>query len=290
MLNGTFRIGGDLPVHRLGFGSGQLAGPGYWAARRPTEQAAAILRRAVERGVTLIDTADNYGPDVVEEMIACGLHPYPASLVIATKGGVVRTGPDAWHHAGRPEQLRAQCEASLRRLRIDTIDLYQLHRIDPDVPLAEQMGALSDLQRAGKIRHIGVDTVTADELERCLAEAAIASVQNRYNLLDRDSENVLTICETRDIAFLPWFPLGKGLLVTGGDGSELPAIAEVADRHGATTSQIALAWLLHRSPVILPTPGTASLTHLDENLAAAGIALNAADLSRLNRLAAPATP
>ncbi|GAA1846184.1 aldo/keto reductase [Asanoa iriomotensis] len=289
MSNETFHLGGDLPVRRLGFGSGQLAGPGYWRARLDTARSTTILRRAVERGVMLVDTADNYGPDVVEELIADALHPYPTGLVIATKCGVVRTGPDVWHHAGRPEQLRAQCEASLRRLRLDTIDLYQLHRIDPDVPLTEQLGALAELQQAGKIRHIGVDTVTAEELGRCLAEAEIASVQNRYNLIDRDSERVLAMCEARNIAFLPWFPLGKGLLATGGEGGVLRAIVEVAHRHGATASQIALAWLLHRASVILPTPGTASLAHLDENLDAAGIVLDADDLRQLDELTMPAS-
>ncbi|GIG87944.1 oxidoreductase [Plantactinospora endophytica] len=276
-------------MRRLGFGSGQLAGPGYWQARLDAARSTAILRRAVERGVTLIDTADNYGPDVVEELIAAALHPYPTGLVVATKGGVVRTGPDVWHHAGRPEQLRAQCEASLRRLQVDTIDLYQLHRIDPEVPLAEQLGTLVELQRAGKIRHIGVDTVTADELECCLAEATIASVQNRYNLVHRDSERVLAMCEARNIAFLPWFPLGKGVLTTGGEGSHSRTIAEIAQRYAATISQIALAWLLHRAPVVLPTPGTASLAHLDENLDAADISLDAEDLRQLDALAAPAS-
>src|SRR5262245_54941103 len=207
MYSQIFQLVGDLLVARLGFGSGQLAGRGYWRARLDVARSTAILRRAVERGVTLIDTADNYGPEVVEELIAAALHPYPTGLVIATKGGVVRTGPDAWYHAGRPQQLRTQCEASLRRPRVDSIDLYQLHRIDPEVSLAEQLGALTELQEAGKIRHIGVDTVTADELKRCLAQATIASVQNRYNLIDRESERVLAMCQARGIAFLPWFPL-----------------------------------------------------------------------------------
>lgn len=289
MSSETFQLGGDLPVRRLGFGSGQLAGPGYWRVRLDVARSTAILHRAVERGVTLIDTADNYGPDVVEELIATALHPYPTGLVIATKGGVVRTGPDVWHHAGRPQQLRTQCEASMRRLRVDTIDLYQLHRIDPEVPLAEQLGALTELQQAGKIRHIGVDTVTADELERCLAQATIASVQNRYNLIDRESARVLAICQAWGIAFLPWLPLGKGLLTTGGEAGHLRTIAEVAQRHAATASQIALAWLLHHAPVILPTPGTASLAHLDENLDAADIALDTEDVRRLDALTAPAS-
>ena len=216
------------------------------------------------------------------------MSPIPAPLLPETRRALGQVGPDVWHHAGRPQQLRAQCEASLRRLRVDTIDLYQLHRIDPEVPLAEQLGALTELQQAGKIRHVGVDTVTADELERCLAEATIASVQNRYNLIDRDSERVLAMCQERGIAFLPWFPLGKGSLTTCGEGGHLRTIAEVAQRHAATASQIALAWLLQHAPVILPTPGTASLAHLDENLDAAGITLDTEDVRQLDALTAPA--
>ncbi|MFF7698703.1 aldo/keto reductase [Streptomyces lydicus] len=274
----TFALGGELPVRRLGFGTGGLVGTGYWGPRHDDpEHAVALLRRAVTRGVTLIDTADNYGPDVAEELVARALHPYPEGLVIATKGGVVRTGPDVWHIAGRPEQLRAMCEASLRRLRTDTIDLYQLHRLDPGVPMADQLGALHELRQEGKIRHIGLDSVDAGQLRQAQESAAIASVQNRYNLLDRASEDVLELCARRGTAFLPWFPLGHGAL-TGGAGA---ALTEVAARHGATNGQIALAWLLHRSPVLLPTPGTGSPAHLDENLAAAGIALTDEDLAQL---------
>ncbi|MFF8372706.1 aldo/keto reductase [Streptomyces lydicus] len=274
----TFAIGGELIVRRLGFGTGGLVGPGYWGPRHDDPApAVALLRRAVAHGVTLIDTADNYGPDVAEELVARALHPYPESLVIATKGGVVRTGPDIWHLAGRPEQLRAMCEASLRRLRTDTIDLYQLHRLDPDVPMADQLGTLQELRQEGKIRHLGLDSVDAGELRQAQEIAAIASVQNRYNLLDRASEDVLELCAQHGTAFLPWFPLGHGAL-TGGAGA---ALAEVAARHGATSGQIALAWLLHRSPVLLPTPGTGSPAHLDENLAAAGIALTEEDMAQL---------
>lgn len=277
-----FSLGGELPVRRLGLGTGGLVGPGYWGPRHDDPQrSVALLRRAVEHGVTLIDTADNYGPDVAEELVARALHPYPEGLVIATKGGVVRTGPDVWHLAGRPEQLRAGCEASLRRLRTDTLDLYQLHRLDPDVPMADQLGALLDLQREGKIRHIGLDSIDAAELTRAREIAPIASVQNRYNLLDRAAEDVLERCEQHGIAFLPWFPLGNGAL-TGAAGAVLTAIAA---RHGATTGQIALAWLLHHSPVLLPTPGTGSPAHLDENLAAGRIALTDGDLAQLNALA-----
>lgn len=276
-------IGGEPAAGRLGFGTGGLVGPGYWGPRHDDPQRpVALLRRAVEHGVTLIDTADNYGPDVAEELVARALHPYPEGLVIATKGGVVRTGPDRWHIAGRPEDLRAMCEASLRRLRTDTLDLYQLHRLDPQVPMADQLGTLTELQQAGKIRHIGLDSVSAAELARAQQLAPIASVQNRYHLLDRAAEDVLELCEERGTAFLPWFPLGNGTL-TGGAG---PTLATVAARHGATPGQIALAWLLHRSPVLLPTPGTGSPAHLDENLAAADIALTERDLALLGALAA----
>ncbi|MFG2137504.1 aldo/keto reductase [Streptomyces sp. NPDC048650] len=274
-----FPIGGDLSVRRLGFGTGALVGPGYWGARHEDPQrAVAVLRQAVERGVTLIDTADNYGPDVAEELVARALHPYPAGLVIATKGGVVRTGPDIWHIAGRPERLRAMCEASLRRLRVETIDLYQLHRLDPEVPMAEQLGALTELRQAGKIRHIGLDSVGVAELARASECAPIASVQNRYHLMDRESEDVLAWCAERGTAFLPWFPLGHGALTGAADA----ALTGVARRHGATTGQVALAWLLHRSPVLLPTPGTGSLDHLAENLDAGHLALTAQDMAQLD--------
>ncbi|WP_438488096.1 aldo/keto reductase [Streptomyces sp. S186] len=323
----AFSLGGTTVVGRLGFGTGGLVGPGYWGLRHEDpERALGVLRRAVDRGVTLIDTADNYGPDVAEELVARALHPYPEGLVIATKGGVVRTGPDVWHIAGRPEQLRAMCVASLRRLRTDTIDLYQLHRLDPEVPMADQLGALLELQQAGKIRHIGLDSIDAAQLAKARALAPIASVQNRYNLLDRASEDVLKLCERTGTAFLPWFPLGNGRLTGGGDGrssrgggaaatvgsagavgsvgpagassSARPvrpvrpvrpahpadALASVAAAHGATIGQIALAWLLHRSPVLLPTPGTGSPAHLDENLAAARISLTEEELARLDVL------
>ncbi|MGW0549952.1 aldo/keto reductase [Streptomyces altiplanensis] len=258
---GTFSIGGDLPVRRLGFGTAQLTGPGYWGPRGERADAVAVLRRAAERGVTLIDTADNYGPGLAEELVAEALHPYPDGLVVATKGGVVRTSADAWHVAGRPEDLRAMCDASLRRLRTGTIDLYQLHRFDPDVPMAEQLGALDELRTAGKIRHIGLDCVTVGQLEEALALTDIASVQNRFNLVDRSSEDVLELCEARGIAFLPWFPLANGELKGRG--------------------QLALAWLLHRSPVLCPTPGTGSLVHLEENLAAAELRLSAEEMAEL---------
>ncbi|MDQ1025325.1 pyridoxine 4-dehydrogenase [Streptomyces umbrinus] len=288
MIPEIFQLAGELPARRLGYGTAQLTGPGYWGPRGEARDAVAVLRRAVERGVTLIDTADNYGPSVAEELVAEALYPYPDGLVIATKGGVVRTGPDAWHIEGRPERLRAMCEASLRRLRLDTIDLYQLHRLDPDVPMAEQLGALDELRREGKIRHLGLDSVTPGQLEAARELTNIASVQNRYNLTDRASEPLLKLCEAHGIAFLPWFPLGNGSLTTDRAGTDIAAAhgvsADIAAAHGVSPGQIALAWLLHRSPVLCPTPGTGSLAHLEENLDAAAVRLRAEDMSRLDAL------
>lgn len=278
MIPEIFELAGQLPVRRLGYGTAQLTGPGYWGPRGEARDAVAVLRRAVERGVTLIDTADNYGPSVAEELVAEALYPYPAGLVIATKGGVVRTGADAWHIEGRPERLRAMCEASLRRLRLDTIDLYQLHRLDPDVPMAEQLGALDELRREGRIRHIGLDSVTTEQLDAARELTDIASVQNRYNLTDRASEPLLRLCEAHGIAFLPWFPLGNGSLTTDA------VCADIAAAHGVSPGRIALAWLLHRSPVLCPTPGTGSLAHLEENLDAAAVRLSEEDMSRLDAL------
>jgi aryl-alcohol dehydrogenase-like predicted oxidoreductase len=275
MVSESFVLGGELPVRRLGFGTAQLTGPGYWGPRGDARDAVAVLRRAVERGVTLVDTADNYGPAIAEELVAEALYPYAEGLLIATKGGVVRTSDRAWHVDGRPERLRAMCEASLRRLRLDTIGLYQLHRLDPAVPPAEQLGTLAALRTEGKIRHIGLDTVTAEHLEAALELRDIASVQNRFNLLDRDSEPLLKLCEARGIAFLPWFPLGNGSLIAD------PECARIAAAHGATPGQIALSWLLHRSPVLCPTPGTGSLAHLEENLDAGGVRLTAEDMAAL---------
>lgn len=279
--DGSFLLGGELPVRRLGYGTAQLTGPGYWGPRGERQESLAVLRAAVEQGVTLIDTADNYGPGVAEELVAEALHPYRDGLVIATKGGVVRTSDSAWHIAGRPEQLRAMCEASLRRLRTDRIDLYQLHRLDPQVPMAEQLGALDGLRQEGKIRYIGLDTLTADQLEQALSLTGIASVQNRFNLLDRSSDAVLKVCEAHGLAFLPWFPLANGALT--GEGAA--ALAGVAERHGATHGQTALAWLLHRSPALCPTPGTGSPVHLGENLRAREILLSTEDMSLLEALA-----
>ncbi|MBO1335486.1 aldo/keto reductase [Streptomyces sp. VRA16 Mangrove soil] len=278
----AFAIGSDLPVRRLGYGTVHLTGHGAWGPRGTDADASSVLRRAVELGVTLIDTADNYGPGIAEERVAAALHPYAEGLVIATKGGVVRTSADAWHIEGRPDRLRAMCEASLRRLRVDRIDLYQLHRFDPDVPAAEQLGALRELRDEGKIRHVGLDSVRAEQLQEALdlGIVPIVSVQNRYNVLDRVSEPLLKLCEAHGIAFLPWFPLGNGTL-TGH-----PALTEIAAAHGATPSQVALAWLLHHSPVLCPTPGTGSVAHLEENVAAARLRLTDEDLVRLDALTA----
>ncbi|MET9498062.1 aldo/keto reductase [Streptomyces sp. NPDC006552] len=276
----TFRIGSDLPVRRLGYGTVRLTGPGCWGPRGSDAEAIAVVRRAVELGVTLIDTADNYGPDIAEERVAAALHPYADDLVIATKGGVVRDSAESWHVEGRPERLRAMCEASLRRLRLERIDLYQLHRLDPGVPMAEQLGALKELRDAGKIRHVGLDSVTAAQLRAALDLdiVPIVSVQNRYNVLDRASEPLLALCAERGIAFLPWFPLGNGTLAAD------PVCADIATAHGASPSQIALAWLLHHAPVLCPTPGTGSPAHLSENMGAQAIRLTPGDLSRLDAL------
>ncbi|MEU9179098.1 aldo/keto reductase [Streptomyces sp. NPDC048550] len=280
MMDDLFLLGGDLPVRRLGLGTGGLVGPGYWGPRGSRAEARALLHTAVDRGVTFLDTADNYGPDLAEELIAESLHPYGEQLAIATKGGVVRTGPDRWHLAGRPEQLRERCEASLRRLRVECIDLYQLHRFDPSVPMAEQLGALAGLQEEGKIRHIGLDTVTAEQLGRALELVPVAAVQNPYNLLDRSSAEVLALCEARGIAFLPYYPLGSGVLTR----ESAAAVTAVAAEHRAGPGQIALAWLLHRSPVLCPMPGTGSPVHLAENIDAATIHLTSGELAVLDAL------
>ncbi|MER5483242.1 aldo/keto reductase [Streptomyces sp. NPDC002812] len=276
----TFALGGDLPVRRLGLGTGGLVGAGYWGPRAERSASVALLRTAVARGVTLIDTADNYGPHLAEELVAEALHPYGEDLVVSTKGGVVRTGPDEWHAAGRPEELRAMCEASLRRLRLDRIDLYQLHRFDPAVPPAEQLGTLAELRAEGKIRHIGLNTVTAEQLREALSLVPVASVQNPYNLLDRSSAELLALCEERGIAFLPYYPLGSGALTR----ESAAALTAVATEHGASTGQIALAWLLRHSPVLCPTPGTGSPDHLAENLDAATVQLTPQEVSLLNGL------
>jgi aryl-alcohol dehydrogenase-like predicted oxidoreductase len=278
--SGTFGLGGDLVVHRLGFGTMQLPGPGVWGEPRDRDEAIRVLRRAVELGVDLMDTADSYGPYVAEELIREALHPYPAGLVIATKAGLLRTGPGKWVPLGKPAYLRQECMLSLRRLRLERIDLFQLHRIDPEVPLAEQIGELRSLQSEGLIRHIGLSEVGVEQIEQARRIAGIVSVQNRYNLADREYEPVLEHCEREGIAFIPWFPLATGRLAR--PGSPLQAMA---DELGATPAQLALAWLLHRSPVMLPIPGTSSVAHLEENVAAATIELTPEQVDQLSRLA-----
>ncbi|HLI59133.1 MAG TPA: aldo/keto reductase [Solirubrobacteraceae bacterium] len=274
--SGTFELGGDLRVNRLGYGAMQLTGEGVWGPPADREEALRVLRRAVERGVNFIDTADSYGPAVSEELIHEALHPYPDDLVIATKAGLVRPGPGVWEPVGRPEYLRQQCEMSLRRLGLERIDLFQLHRIDPAVPVAESLGALVELQQEGKIRHIGLSEVTIEELQEAQRTAEIASVQNLYNLANRSAEPLLDHCAEHGIGFIPWFPLATGELAR--DGGPLQ---EIAGEIGATPSQLALAWLLRRSPVMLPIPGTSSVSHLEDNLAAASIELSDEQFERL---------
>jgi aryl-alcohol dehydrogenase-like predicted oxidoreductase len=259
----------------------RLTGPGIWGPPRDRVEAIRVLRRAVELGVTFIDTADSYGPYVAEELIRDALYPYPADLVIATKAGLVRTGPDQWDPVGRPEYLRQEAEMSLRRLQVERIDLFQLHRVDPQVPFEDQIGALSDLQEEGKIRHIGLSNVSIEEILAGQLLATIATVQNRYNLTDRESEQVLNFCSDEGLGFIPFFPIAAGDLAR-----PRRALAKVAREWGATPSQIALAWLLRRSPVILPIPGTSSLAHLEENVAAAAIHLTDAQFESLTRLGA----
>ncbi len=267
--SGTFAIGGDLPVHRLGYGAMRLTGPGIWGEPRDRAEAVRVLRRAVELGVNFIDTADSYGPFVSEQIIREALHPYADDLVIATKGGLTRQGPDIWTPVGRPEYLRQQAELSLRHLGVERIDLYQLHRIDPQVPLADQLGVLAELRHEGKIRHIGLSEVSVAELEEARAITGIVSVQNLYNLAERRSEDVLEYAERNGVAFIPWFPVATGELARPGGPLDV-----AAREHGATPAQLALAWLLRRSPVMLPIPGTSSVAHLEENVGAAGIELS----------------
>jgi aryl-alcohol dehydrogenase-like predicted oxidoreductase len=276
-LGGTFQLGAGGPVvNRLGFGAMRLTGPGIWGEPPDREGARRVVRRAVELGVNLIDTADSYGPHVAEEIIAEALHPHPEGLVVATKGGLVRAGPGQWERDGRPEHLREACEGSLRRLRLDAIELYQLHAVDPKVPFEESLGALIQLRDEGKIRRIGLSNVSVDELERGLALTEIVTVQNRYNLTDRSSEDVLEACEARGIGFIPWFPLATGDLAQAGG-----PLDEIARRHEATPAQVALAWLLARSEVMLPIPGTSSVEHLEENLGAGRLRLEPDEIERI---------
>ncbi len=266
-------------MHRLGFGAMQLTGDGVWGELKDREECLAVLRRAVELGITLIDTADSYGPFVSEELIAEALHPYPQNLVIATKAGLQRPGPDDWQPDGRPEHLRNRCEGSLKRLRLDRIDLFQLHRIDPKVALEDQLGTLADLQREGKVRYLGLSEVSVKEIEAARKLAPIVSVQNLYNLTNRKSEDILSYCEREDIAFIPWFPLATGDLAKS-DG----LLAEAARKLSASPSQIALAWLLRKSPVMLPIPGTSKVAHLESNTEAALLELDETLLRELDAL------
>jgi pyridoxine 4-dehydrogenase len=274
---GRFLLGGDLSVARMGFGAMRITGPGIWGEPPDRESAKAVLRRAVELGVSLLDTADAYGPEVSERLIAEALSPYPAGLVIATKGGLTRSGPDSWQRNGRPEHLLAACEGSLVRLRLQRIDVYQLHAVDPAVPFLESLGALVQLRDKGKVRHIGLSNVTAEQLEAARKVVPIVSVQNRYSLSDRKAEPVLEACQRLGVAFLPWYPLAAGALSR--PGGPLDAVAR---RHSASASQVALAWLLHHSPVLLPIPGTSSLAHLEENVAAAALSLSDEDVTLLD--------
>ena len=281
---GTFTLGGETTVNRMGYGAMRITGEGVWGDPPDREAAKALLRRTVELGVDLIDTADSYGPFVSEDLIREALHtggsdPYDG-VTIATKAGLVRTGPGEWHMLGRPVYLRAACEMSLRRLGVETIDLFQLHRIDTEVPAEDQFAELKALQDEGKIRHIGLSEVSVEQLEHARTMIDVVSVQNRYNLLDRGSEDVLDACEAADIGFLPWFPVATGDLAKPGG-----PLDELVDQTGATPAQIALSWLLHRSPVMLPIPGTSSIEHLEENVAGAGVALSEAQMATLDAVA-----
>ncbi|HZY97549.1 MAG TPA: aldo/keto reductase [Candidatus Cybelea sp.] len=276
----TITIGGALTVNRLGFGAMRLCGPHVWGWPADRENALRVLRRSVELGVNFIDTADAYGPHVNEEQIAQALYPYPPGLVIATKGGSTRPGPREWARDGRPEHLRAACEGSLGRLRLERIDVYQLHAVDPRVPLEEQVGALRELRDQGKIRYVGLSNVDLDQVQQAERIVEIASVQNNYNVGNRFSEPVLDYCEANGIAFIPYFPLD------GGDIAALDVLRPIAAAHGATIFQVALAWLLHRSPAMLPIPGTSSLEHLEENVAATKLRLDAEEFGELDAVAA----
>jgi pyridoxine 4-dehydrogenase len=266
---GTFALGGDLTVNRLGFGAMRITGPGIWGEPKDRDEARKVLERAVELGVNFIDTADSYGPEVSENIIAEALYPYAKDLVIATKGGFARSGPNKWEAVGRPEYLRQCVEMSLRRLKVERIDLYQLHRIDPKVPVEESLGALKDFQKAGKIRHIGLSEVSPEEIDRASKTVKIVSVQNQYNLSDRRHEKAVKYCEQHNLAFIPWFPVAAGKLAQPGG-----PLDQAARQHHATVAQLSLAWLLHHSPVMLPIPGTSSVKHLEENIAAAKVHLS----------------
>ncbi len=277
--NSVFRLGGDVPVSRLGFGAMRITGEGIWGWPADRGNALKVLRRAVELGVDLIDTADAYGPETSELLIAEALHPYPKDLVIATKGGLTRPGPGQWVPNGRPEYLTQCVEKSLKRLQLERIDLYQLHRIDPKVPMEESLGALKKMQEAGKIRHVGLSEVSPEEIDRARKVLPIVSVQNQYNIGNRRWEKTLTYCEKEGLGFMPWSPIG------GNRGLKDNALEAAARDYHASVVQLALAWLLHRSPVMLPIPGTSSVTHLEENMAAAKLKLTAEDWKRVDAIA-----
>ena len=277
---GTVRIGGDLVVNRMGFGAMRVTGPGIWGEPKDPAEARSVLRRAVELGVNFIDTADAYGPEISERLIAEALYPYPSGLVIATKGGLTRPSASEWVADGRPQHLRAACEASLARLRIARIDLYQLHRIDPNVPLEDSLGELSRLRERGKIRHVGVSNFSTAELERAQRVVPIVSVQNRYNVADRSSDAVLSACAEHGLAFIPWAPIAHGSS-DNLEGRSSKALEKAAADHGVSVVQVAIAWLLARSPVMLPIPGTSSVPHLEENVAAADVKLSPAELAAI---------
>ncbi len=276
---GSITLGSELTVHRLGFGAMRITGPGIWGSPADPDEALRVLRRAVELGVNFIDTADSYGPHVSEELIAKALHPYPPGLAIATKGGLTRPGPDVWNRNGRPEHLREACEGSLRRLKLERIDLYQLHAPDPLVPYESSVGELVRLQKEGKIRLIGLSNVSVSEIKVAQKVTPVVSVQNRYNLADRGSDGVLEYCQDQGIAFIPWAPLGSSRLAQGSGSGK--ALGRVATKHHLTSGQTVIAWLLARSRVILPIPGTSSVSHLQENVAAAGVRLTPEDLTEL---------
>jgi pyridoxine 4-dehydrogenase len=277
---GTFALGGDLTIHRLGFGAMRITGSGIWGEPKDRNEARNVLKRAVELGVNFIDTADSYGPEVSENIIAEALHPYPKDLVIATKGGFTRPGPNKWKEDGRPEYLRQCIEMSLRRLKLECIDLYQLHRIDPKVPVEESLGVLKEFQDAGKIRHIGLSEVSPAQIEEAGKTVKIVSVQNQYNLSDRRHEKALQYCEQHNMAFIPWYPVGAGKLAQPGG-----RLGRAAQQHNASVVQLSLAWLLYHSPVLIPIPGTSSVKHLEENMAAAKVQLSAAEWKAIEEAA-----
>ena len=279
---GTFRIGGDLVVNRMGYGAMRITGPGIIGPPADPAEAKRVLRRALELGVDFIDTADSYGPFVSEELIAEALHPYPEALVIATKGGLERPGPNKWTPNGRPDYLRRCLEGSLRRLKLERIDLWQLHRIDRNVPADEQFGVLAEFVREGKVRHVGLSEVSVEQIEQARRVVPIASVQNKYNVMDRAHDDVVDYCEREGIAFIPWFPLGAGSLEQKEQREKQERLERVARRHEASAMQVALAWLLARSPVMLPIPGTSKVKHLEENVTAATIELSEEDLQALD--------